>query len=361
MGHRFRGRSLKLALAAAIATVTTGTAGAPVAQAQQIQLPSASQVVEALHGAIDVPELPKLPELPALPALPTLPEPPGSPTLVDQAPEPELPAAADTYADPAAPASAQEADFVDPNYVWRTGLPARILAGKPFSEKVLHRVPGSFHDAPTIPAESEQARGRGTSLYGPGTPVYVGDSMCTVAAAGYDEAGRKVAITAGHCGAPGTPVASADSPQVGVSGTVVSTNPALDYSVIELGSNSEVTRTYNGVTVNSLGGAPQRPGAIVCKNGVASGRTCGMTFHEGGRANISQVCAMYGDSGAPLMVGDRLVGLVTGGALPAEANLACYTPLQGALHAPTVSTRMDSVLSDMDARPAPGRGFHLPN
>ncbi|SDS35604.1 S1 family peptidase [Corynebacterium timonense] len=382
MGHRFRGRSRTLALAAAVTIGTTGVAGVPAAHAQERQVPQlphvaeAAQLVDAIAGAIEVPEPPKLPNAPVLPVLPSVqlselpdvhaPAPPQLPELPVPAPAPAPFAGAaqppvETPAGPPVEAPVETAArAVDPNYVWRTGLPARVLAGKPFAEKVLHRVPGSFHDAPAIPAESDAARERGVSLYGPGTPVYVGDSMCTVAVAGYDESGRKVAITAGHCGAPGTPVASADSPQVGDSGTVVATNPELDYSVIELGSNSEVSRTYNGVTINTVGGAPQRPGTVVCKKGVASGHTCGMTFHEWDRNNISQVCAMYGDSGAPLVAGDRLVGLVTGGFFPPEVNLACHTPLQGALHAPTVSTRMDAVMSDIEGRDAPGRGFTLP-
>ena len=63
----------------------------------------------------------------------------------------------------------------------------------------------------------------------------------------------------------------------------------------------------------------------MCKTGVASGTTCGYVWVADEGRNVSQVCAMAGDSGAPVMEGDRLVGMVSGGALP-DHNLLCRTP-----------------------------------
>ncbi|WIM68323.1 S1 family peptidase [Corynebacterium breve] len=243
------------------------------------------------------------------------------------------------------------------NYVWRNDPVSKVMAGKPFEENVLHRVDGSWFDAPRVPEESNQAMSRGNSLYGPSTPIYVGeDTMCTLTVAGTDEQGRKIGITAGHCGEVGDSVSSADSWQVGPSGTVVHRNDYLDYSVIEFGSNAEVTNTYNGVTVNSVGGEPQ-PGERVCKKGVASNETCGVTFVTSKDLQINHVCSMVGDSGAPLYRDGRLVGMVNGGVLPTPFNVQCVTPLQGALHAPTAGARMDSVISDMNNSGAPGKGF----
>ena len=70
----------------------------------------------------------------------------------------------------------------------------------------------------------EQAAARGNALYGPGTPIYVGNNpgqevMCTTTAAGYNDRGEKVALTAGHCGNVGDAVRSADSWQLGRTGT----------------------------------------------------------------------------------------------------------------------------------------------
>ena len=246
----------------------------------------------------------------------------------------------------------------NPNYQWKNDGFSKVAAGKPDADFVLHRVPGSLFDAPRIPEESDAAMNQGKSLYGPGTPIYVnGETMCTLSVAGNDAAGRKVGLTAGHCGNEGDAITSADSDHIGPTGTIVSKNAALDYSVIEFGSNAEVTRTYNGVTVNSLGGTVN-PGETVCKQGVATGKTCGMTYQQAQSVQVNQVCAMMGDSGAPLLAGDRLIGSISGGFLP--VNFPCRTPLQGAVHNPTAATNMDTVLADMNRRGGVGAGFTFP-
>ncbi|MGV3161313.1 S1 family peptidase [Corynebacterium sp. 32222D000AT] len=249
---------------------------------------------------------------------------------------------------------------VDPNYQWRNDMFSKVMAGKPTKDFILHRVPGSYFDAPQVPEESNAALTEGKSLYGPGTPIYVNDeAMCTLTAAGTDNAGRKVGLTAGHCGEVGQPVASADSWQVGPSGTIVDKNAELDYSVVEFGANAEVSRTYNGVTANRLGGNV-KPGDISCKRGLATGDTCGMTLTTIPQYQFTQVCAMQGDSGAPLFNRGRLVGSVTGGINPPGFNGACRTPLQGAVHVPTAVTNMDAILADLNRRGGVGAGFSLP-
>lgn len=248
-----------------------------------------------------------------------------------------------------------------PNYHWKYDPFSKFMAQRFTAERVLHRVPGSWFDQPDTPLASIATERDGNSLYGPSTPVYVGDNqLCTIAATGYDKRGRKVAITAGHCGEPGAPVMSADSWRVGRSGTVVSTNKELDYSVIELDSNARVSRRYNNVTVSHVGGEAPGQWKRVCKTGVASGTTCGHVWTSDKNSNMSQVCAMAGDSGAPVMEGDRLVGMVSGGALP-DHNLSCRTPWQGAAHMPTVSTNFEAVRQDIDAKDGVGSGFRLPD
>lgn len=246
----------------------------------------------------------------------------------------------------------------DPNYAWKNDLFSKIAAGKPQADYVLHRVPGSYYDAPQIPEESNVAMTEGKSLYGPGTPLYIHeDTMCTLTAAGTDAEGRKVGITAGHCGNVGDPVSSADSWQVGPTGTVVSKNEQLDYSLIEFGSKAEVSRSYNGVTANGVGGTIQ-PGDITCKRGVATGRTCGMTFQHTERVTVNQVCAMVGDSGAPVFRNGRIVGSVSRGLIPGLPS--CHTPWQGALHNPTVVSNTDAIIADLNRREGVGSGFTLP-
>lgn len=246
----------------------------------------------------------------------------------------------------------------DPNYVWKNDSFSKLAAGKPQADYVLHRVPGSFYDAPQIPEESNTAMTEGKSLYGPGTPLYISeDTMCTLTAAGTDAQGRKVGITAGHCGNVGDPVSSADSWQVGPTGTLVTKNTYLDYSVIEFGSKAEVTRSYNGVTAYGVGGAAQ-PGEVACKRGVATGTTCGMTFQHGKEISVNQVCAMVGDSGAPVFRGGRIVGSVSRGLFPGLPS--CRTPWQGALHNPTVVSNTDAIVADLNRRGEVGSGFTLP-
>ncbi|KGF21925.1 S1 family peptidase [Corynebacterium tuscaniense] len=248
---------------------------------------------------------------------------------------------------------------VDPNYHWKTDPVSKVMAGKPFADRVLNRVPGSFFDANPVNPAARAAVGRGTSLYGPGTPIYVGQfGMCTVTAAGWDAAGRKIALTAGHCGNVGELVAAADSLEAGYSGRIVRKNGALDYAVIELGPNAEVTGSYNGTTIRSLGGWA-KTGDTLCKNGYATGVTCGVVWASEPARHVTQVCAMAGDSGAPVYAGDRLVGMINGGMLPQPVNLSCHTPLQGGLHAPTVSRNIDAVMRDLNAAPGPGQGFRL--
>ncbi len=262
-----------------------------------------------------------------------------------------------TVAEPAQLAQREESG---PNYWVRDDIVSKTLAQKPLAENVVHRIPGSTFDAPRKPAESDEAMTRGNSLYGPGTPIYVGDgALCTMTVAGTDADGRKVGITAGHCGQVGDTVTSADSWQVGPSGTIVHTNPNLDYAVVELGSNAEITKDYNNVHATSVGGTAQ-PGEIVCKTGVATNETCGMTLTVDQVKQVNQVCSMAGDSGAPLYQGGRVVGMINGGIMPVPLNVACQTPWQGALHTPTASVRMDAVMNDLNATGAPGRGLTLP-
>lgn len=243
-----------------------------------------------------------------------------------------------------------------PNYTMRTDLPAQVMALTP--GEVLHRVPGSWFNQPAVPVESQVTEDQGKSLFGPGTPIYLGqDSMCTLAVTGVDAEGRKIGITAGHCGDVGDAVRSADSFWVGEAGTIVADGSNDDYSVIEFGSNAEISNSYNGVTVNGIGGRTTNL-QEVCKTGVATGFTCGLVWTADERLTMSQLCAMQGDSGAPVIANGRVVGLISGG-LIANHDLSCRTPIQGPLHMPSLSVNMDRIVAEMDASGGPGRGFTL--
>lgn len=246
---------------------------------------------------------------------------------------------------------------VDPYYHWRNDGFSKAMAGKPDADFVLNRVPGSYFDAPEAPVESGIVQAQGKSLYGPGTPVFVGDEMiCTMAVTGTDAQGHKVGLTAGHCGEVGDHVVSMDSPQVGPSGTVAVRNDALDFAVVELGSNAEVTRSYNGLTIDGFG-APSQPGETITKQGVASNQTTGKTLANTDTMQVAQLCAMPGDSGAPVVKDGKLVGMVNGGVI---RNFACVTPLQGMVHSPTYIVDAEDVAAKLNEQGGVGAGFTLP-
>lgn len=247
-----------------------------------------------------------------------------------------------------------------PNYHWSNDPLDQMLAGKlPGSGPVLHRAPGSYFDAAPVPPEVVSAAERGHALMGAGTPIYVGDdSMCTLTAVGTDAQGRKVGLTAGHCGEVGEPVYSADALGVGAAGTVVAKDPEYDYAVVELGSNTELTDNYGGVKVNGVGTMNAGLGTQLCKQGVATGYTCGMTWLAQPGFAITQVCAGAGDSGAPVLQDGRVVGAVTGGMLPFY-EISCRTPLQGPLFMPTLVSPIAPAVDSLNRTDAsrPGSGF----
>lgn len=324
-----------------------------------------SQVTDAVDDALGqvVPQnLPQVPE-PVTPQAPDIAQLPAADEVEEFATQVYDQAEVLTNPNPIGLQELTQPEFkpvqVDPNYVWRNDLFSKIAAGKPFQDFVLHRAPGSFFDAPRVPEESNKAMTEGKSLYGPGTPIYINDeTMCTLTMAGTDADGRKVGVTAGHCAEVGDSVASADSWQVGPTGTVVSKNAELDYSVIEFGSDAEVTNSYNGVTAHGVGGTV-KPGDVVCKRGVATGTTCGMTLMKSENIQLNQVCATVGDSGAPVFRNGQIVGAISGGYSPGNIGSSCITPLQGALHVPTVVTDTNVVIADMNRRGGVGAGFQL--
>lgn len=83
-----------------------------------------------------------------------------------------------------------------------------------------------------------------------------------------------------------------------------------------------------------------------------------MTYQQAKEVQINQVCAMEGDSGAPVMYKGRIIGAISRGLIPGLPD--CRTPLQGALHDPTVAMNMDAILADMNRRGGVGAGFTLP-
>ena len=200
-----------------------------------------------------------------------------------------------------------------------------------------------------------------------GTPVLVGGvAGCTLTAAGYDAGGVPVAFTASHCSDQiNAPVFLRDSPGAGAIGTVATRNEILDYSVIRLDPGVAVPVRQPGVV--GTGPAPQF-GDIVCKDGLSTGHTCGVTWQREGDRFWSQACAGYGDSGGPVTRDGRLVGLLSGGHMPPAAGPigsvgpalpSCIHPAQSPFFLPVLSYSFDAIVADATARNWPGAGFRM--
>ena len=69
-------------------------------------------------------------------------------------------------------------------------------------------------------------------------------------------------------------------------------------------------RSVRGVTIRTIDTRPIGFPTIACKQGRTTGNTCGITWFSDGNVHLSQMCVIEGDSGSPVVVGDRLVGMV---------------------------------------------------
>ncbi|MGV9414289.1 S1 family peptidase [Nocardia sp. NPDC003693] len=189
-----------------------------------------------------------------------------------------------------------------------------------------------------------------------------GTADCTLTAVGYDSADRLVALTAGHCGQVGSRIAAEYTRSGGI-GVIAEKSEGNDWAVILLDPERvSPTRQVGPTSINGLG-APPRLGDMACKNGRTTGYTCGLVWETHNSYFRSQVCANHGDSGAPVLVGDRLVGMVVAGQDfelgPITVDLA---PCKGAgdiLHQPEISTTIAMVLADIDRRGGVGAGFRV--
>ena len=205
--------------------------------------------------------------------------------------------------------------------------------------------------------------GSGTAAADPGRPILGGGSglivsaepgrmsdpaiQCTLTTVGHDAAGRLVGLTAGHCGDPGDEVYSEQDPGAGALGRFVHSDKELDYAVLQFdpGSVTPVNRVGN-LSITGVGGPAQFP-SIVCKEGRTTGNTCGLAYGDVFASSMetwSQMCVMEGDSGAPVVVGSTLVGMVN-----AYLAVACFGP--------EVGTNMSSIMGDIDSRGSVGSGF----
>ncbi|NQE89113.1 serine protease [Nocardia terpenica] len=197
--------------------------------------------------------------------------------------------------------------------------------------------------------------GAGVAHADPGPPIIGGGSgiiidnqfECTVTTIGHDNGGRLVGLTAGHCGEAGSQVWAEQARAAGVIGHFVYSNHDLDYAVIEFDQDRVTPVNHVGnVTITGLGAPAQFPN-IVCKEGRTTGNTCGITWGDIFQTDETwtQMCVVEGDSGAPVVVGSTLVGMVN-----AYLAVACFGP--------EVGTNMNAIINDINVRNGVGAGFY---
>jgi hypothetical protein len=194
-------------------------------------------------------------------------------------------------------------------------------------------------------------------VLGGGAGIVVnGETVCTLTAIGNDNQSNLVGFTSAHCGGPGATVSAEQALGAGTLGVMVSGNDALDYAVIKF-DRAKVTpvSNYSGFQISGLGSDPAF-GLVACKLGRTSGYSCGVTWGPGEQPGtiLSQVCGRPGDSGAPVTVGNQLVGMIHGAF--SEDLPTCvvkYVPL----HTPAVAESISAILADLNAKGRPGAGF----
>lgn len=162
-------------------------------------------------------------------------------------------------------------------------------------------------------------------------------ALCTLTTIGHDQRGGLVGLTAGHCGDRGASVLSESWPLRGPVGVVDHVNSELDYALIRFDAAAVQPRsTVDGVTIRSVQMTPPHFPDIACKSGRTSGHTCGIVWISGHKVHISQMCVIEGDSGSPVVLGDRLIGMVN-----AYYEVACLGPEKGTNIGPVMRDLQD--------------------
>ncbi|CAN5512748.1 S1 family peptidase [soil metagenome] len=186
--------------------------------------------------------------------------------------------------------------------------------------------------------------------------VINGESYCTLTAIGTDSRGDLVGFTSAHCGGPGAVVAVEGAEAAGPVGEMVAGNEALDYAVIRFDRTKVVpTNNVNGFIIDGLGPDPSF-GQVACKLGRTTGYSCGVTWGPGEQPGtiLNQVCGQPGDSGAPVTVNNKLVGMIHGAFSEDLPTCAIkFIPL----HTPAVTMSFNTQLADIAAKARPGTGF----
>lgn len=192
---------------------------------------------------------------------------------------------------------------------------------------------------------------------GGGTAIVLGGkAACTMTAVGRDNAGRLVGLTAAHCGDPGQLVVAERQPRAGTIGRVVLVNTKYDAAVIALDpARVQPVRSVGNASIARVGRMPG-PGANVCKMGRTTGFTCGPVLAVSKIHSSSYVCGNSGDSGAPVLQGNRLVGMLNGRQIVLGVAVHCVSPAVP-IFTPMVATDMSDIVASLTRNGGIGAGF----
>lgn len=183
-------------------------------------------------------------------------------------------------------------------------------------------------------------------------------------------------ITAGHCGSAGMTATTVNREALGRFD--VSSFPADDYAFVSTNENwvsRALVNNYAGGSITVSGTATALKGAAVCRSGITTGWQCGTVettdktvVYSGGRVveqlTETTACAEPGDSGGPFMLGQKALGVTSGGsgdckppAPAADPNSikakTYYQPIQEILAAKGVP----SAVTTEDGRQPTCRGY----
>lgn len=174
---------------------------------------------------------------------------------------------------------------------------------------------------------------------------------CSVGAVGTDSAGRKVALTAGHCvegAATGSPI-TLNGNTIGTVTDNRSNRVGLDYAVIALGDVNLKSQGPYG-RIDKLGPEPANWQQI-CKHGATTARTCGVVSGNNSGNVWTFMLSLPGDSGSGFVQGTGLVAILRGFDFSGQyGGIGVY------------GTNIRTALADINSRPGtPGAGFVVTN
>ncbi|MFT3716756.1 MAG: S1 family peptidase [Gordonia sp. (in: high G+C Gram-positive bacteria)] len=178
---------------------------------------------------------------------------------------------------------------------------------------------------------------------------------CTMTTVGHDRSGSLIGLTAAHCGKVGSTIRSERNPKAGIIGRFVLRSKSGDFAVVRLDpSRVQPVRQVGQARIVGVGRYPRT--GNVCKMGRTTGYTCGPVLEVSGARSANYVCANHGDSGGPVIRGNRVVAMLNGATDVAGVVLPCYSP-GIPVFTPMVATKMSDIVASLTRYGHAGAGF----